>query len=77
MSRDQREAVAYLVDAEQRAAQRDLTDQALSVRRVIQMGAGAKQSVVERAGRLQVGRSEGNVVDPKDAVHGWTPSLTH
>jgi hypothetical protein len=52
LSRDQLEAITRLVDAEQRAAQRDLAYQALPLRRVIQMRVSAEQSVVEREGRF-------------------------
>ena len=68
--RDQVEAVAGLVDAEQRVTQRDLTDQALAVRRIIQMRAGAEQPVVECAGRLQVMGGEGDMVNSDYARHG-------
>lgn len=46
---NQLKAVASLVDAEQRAAHRDLTYQAPPVRSVIQMGAGTEQPAVDRA----------------------------
>src|SRR5271155_1403365 len=68
LPRDQFEPVARLVDAEQRAAQRDLADQAFPVRGMIQMRSGAEQPVVKRAGRHRVGVGEGDVIDPKYAA---------
>jgi hypothetical protein len=69
------EAVARLVDTEQRAAHRDLAYPAPPIRRVVQMGAGTEQAIAEGAGRFEVGGGEGDVVDPQDVRHEWSPAM--
>jgi hypothetical protein len=54
--------VARLVDAEQRAAHRDLAYQAPPVGSAIQMGVGTEQPVAEGAGCFQVGGGETQTV---------------
>jgi hypothetical protein len=68
--RDQLKSVSRLVDAEQRTTWRDLTHQALPMGSVIKMGATAEQSVIEGAGRSEVMRGKGHVVDP-ESVRAW------
>ena len=74
MSRDQRKIVARLVEAEQRAAQRDLEYQTLLARRIIQMRAGAEQPVVELTGRQVLG-GERDVINPEYAWDEWPAAL--
>jgi hypothetical protein len=63
MPGNQFEAVTGLMDAEQGATECDLTNQALSFRRIVKMGPSAEQSVVEGAGRLQIAGDECNMID--------------
>jgi len=67
---DKIETVACLVDAEQRAAQCDLANQAPALRRIIELCPSAVQPVVEGAGGVQVAHCKGDMVNPQDVRHG-------